>query len=95
MYLNLSGLFNFSDVNVLKIQRGVVGLKFNLAAAVNGLVPLPVIFHDHVVHHQLTIKVNSHPLADHFDVKSIPGADRIISALQRLVLIFLVVVKSA
>ncbi|OPZ63981.1 MAG: hypothetical protein BWY83_03288 [bacterium ADurb.Bin478] len=85
----------FLDENITEIERRVVRLQLDLAAAVNGFVPLPVVFHDHMVHHQNFVQIDGHALVAHDDVKRVPLADRFIGFDEGFARIFLIVVQAA
>ncbi len=53
---------DFPDVDVPKIQGSVVDLELDGTRGTDGFVPLPVVLHDHLIHHPYSVEVDRHPL---------------------------------
>ena len=69
-------------------------LQFNGFLVKDRDVAVPVVFHDHVVGHQLAVQVNGYLVADHFDAERIPVVDGIIGHHEGCTAVYFVVVQS-
>ena len=91
----LLGGQNLPDVDVPEVEEVAVVLQFDLAGGVDGLLPVPIVLHDDVVHDKLAIEIDRHLFPDHDDAEAVPLADGLVRQLRRLARVLLVVVQAS
>ena len=88
-------LRQFFHVYITEEATAAMCLQLDLLDRENWLTTIPIVLHDDIINHQLTIQLNGHTVAYHLDVEAIPLSQLVISHLQRDALVLCVVVESA
>ena len=85
----------FFHVNITEEATAAMCLQLDLLNRENWLTTIPIVLHDDIINHQLTVELDSHTIAHHLDVETVPLTQLIVSHLQRITLVLCVVVESA
>ena len=85
----------FFHVNITEEATAAMCLQLDLLDRENRLATIPIVLHDDIINHQLTVELDSHTVAHHLDIETVPLSQLIISHLQRDALVLCVVVESA
>src|SRR5690606_12589953 len=86
---------NFLNVQIPESNVGSVCLQFDGTFRENWNRPIPIVFHDNVIHDQVPVQPDRHLFIDHDDLHMIPVSDGHICHLSRVFWMFLVVVQSS
>ena len=88
-------LRQFLHVNITEEATAAMCLQLDLLDRENRLATIPIVLHDDIINHQLSVELDSHTIAHHLDIETVPLSQLIISHLQRDALVLCVVVESA